>query len=137
MFHALVLAVKILHFALLSALQNKPFRAAIADTALLSSTEKVKAQISLYLVAKKRLKRNYIDESYLRSGEMREKKEAEKKRRWERKEGEEGALVRKMLTPHFRGNTRKNAILLRFITLYFVTWVYSVEIKTQTSLNML
>ena len=31
MFHALDLAAKILHFALLSALQNKPFRSAIAD----------------------------------------------------------------------------------------------------------
>ena len=64
MFHALDLAVKILHFALLSALQNKPFRSAISNTALLSSSEKVKAQISLYLVAKKWLKRNYISESY-------------------------------------------------------------------------
>ena len=64
MFHALNLAVKILHFALLSVLQNKPFRSAISDTALLSSSEKVKAQISLYLVAKKWLKCNYISESY-------------------------------------------------------------------------
>ena len=64
MFHALDLAVKILHFALLSTLQNKPFRSAISDTTLLSSSEKVKAQISLYLVAKKWLQRNYISESY-------------------------------------------------------------------------
>ena len=64
MFHALNLAVKILHFAILSAMQNKPFRSAIADTALLSSSEKVKAQIFLYFVAKKWLKRNYISESY-------------------------------------------------------------------------
>ena len=64
MFHALDLAAKILHFALLSALQNKPFRPAISDTALLSSSEKVKAQTSLYLVAKKWLKRNHISESY-------------------------------------------------------------------------
>ena len=78
MFHALDLAVKILHFSVLSALQNKPFRSAISDTALLSSSEKVKAQISLYLVAEKWLQRNYISESYLRIGEMREKKEAEK-----------------------------------------------------------
>ena len=59
MFHALDLAVKILHFALLSALQNYPFRAAIADTTLLSSSEKVKAQTSLYLIAKIWLKHNY------------------------------------------------------------------------------
>ena len=32
MFHALDLAVKILHFALLSAMQNKPFRSAISNT---------------------------------------------------------------------------------------------------------
>ena len=32
MFHALDLAVKILHFALLSALQNKPFRSAISNS---------------------------------------------------------------------------------------------------------
>ena len=31
MFHALDLAVKILHFAVLSALQNKPFRSAISN----------------------------------------------------------------------------------------------------------
>ena len=31
MFHALDLAVKILHFAVLSTLQNKPFRSAISD----------------------------------------------------------------------------------------------------------
>ena len=31
----------------------------------------------------------------------------------------------------------KSAILPRFIKLYFVTWLYSVEIKTQTSLNAL
>lgn len=42
MFHALVLAVKILHFAMLSTLQNKPFRSAIADTTLLSYSEKLK-----------------------------------------------------------------------------------------------
>ena len=59
MFHALDLAVKILHFALLSVLQNKPFRSAIADTTLLSSSEKVKAQASLYLIAEKWLKHNY------------------------------------------------------------------------------
>ena len=64
MFHALDLTVKILHFALLSAMQNKPFRSAISDTALLSSSEKVKARASLYLVAKIWLKRNYISESY-------------------------------------------------------------------------
>ena len=66
MFHALDLAVKILHFALLSVLQNKPFRSAIADTTLLSSSEKVKAQASLYLIAEIWLKRNYISESYSR-----------------------------------------------------------------------
>ena len=32
MFHALVLAVKILHFAMLSTLQNKPFRSAISNS---------------------------------------------------------------------------------------------------------
>ena len=64
MFHAHDLAVKILHFALLSVLQNKPFRSAIADTTLLSSSEKVKAQTFLYFVGKKWLKRNYISESY-------------------------------------------------------------------------
>ena len=31
------------------------------------------------------------------------------------------SLIRKMRTAHFRGDARKNAILLRFITLYFVT----------------
>ena len=64
MFHALDLAVKILHFAMLSTLQNKPFRSAIADTALLSSSEKINARASLYLIAKIWLKRNYISESY-------------------------------------------------------------------------
>ena len=32
MFHALDLAVKILHFAMLSVLQNKPFRSAISNS---------------------------------------------------------------------------------------------------------
>ena len=47
MFHALDLAVKILHFALLSALQNKPFRSAISNS------------VSPCFIAEKWIKHNY------------------------------------------------------------------------------
>ena len=47
MFHALVLAVKILHFALLFALQNYPFRAAISNTVFRRLFRKMIKRLSL------------------------------------------------------------------------------------------
>ena len=44
--------------------ENKPFRSAISNTALLSSSEKVKAQTSLYLIAKKWLNTIIIQAVY-------------------------------------------------------------------------
>ena len=47
MFHALDLAAKILHFAMLSVLQNKPFRSAIADVVFRRLFRKMFKRLSL------------------------------------------------------------------------------------------
>ena len=59
MFHALVLAVKILHFAILSVLQNKPFRSAISNSVFRRLFCKMFKRLALHVVAEKWLKRNY------------------------------------------------------------------------------
>ena len=56
-------------------------------------------------VAKKEL---YSWELLKKMREVKGSKKWEKRRRWERKEGEEGALVREMRTAHFRGNGVEN-----------------------------
>ena len=53
MFHALDLAVKILHFALLSALQNKPFRSAISDAVFRRLFCKMFKRLALHVLAEK------------------------------------------------------------------------------------
>ena len=53
MFHALDLTVKILHFAILSALQNKPFRSAISDAVFRRLFCKMIKRLALHVVAEK------------------------------------------------------------------------------------
>ena len=60
MFHALDLTVKILHFAILSVLQNKPFRSAILNAVFRRLFCQMIKRLALHVVAEKWLKRNYI-----------------------------------------------------------------------------
>ena len=83
MFHALDLTVKILHFAILSVLQNKPFRSAISNAVFRRLFCKICKRLALHIVAKKWLKRNYNMSS-------REKKSWE----WGRKQRESGRALR-------------------------------------------
>ena len=69
MFHALDLAVKILHFAMLSALQNYPFRSAISNSVFRRLFCKMFKRLSLYVVAKKWLKQDYIMNGREKEGE--------------------------------------------------------------------
>ena len=59
MFHALNLAVKILHFAILSVLQNKPFRSAISNSVFRRLFCKICKRLALRY-RREVAKRNYI-----------------------------------------------------------------------------
>ena len=69
MFHALNLAVKILHFAILSVLQNKPFRSAISNSVFRRLFRKMIKRLALHVVAEKWLKRTYIMNGREKEGE--------------------------------------------------------------------
>ena len=71
MFHALDLAVKILHFAMLSVLQNKPFRSAISNAVFRRLFCKMFKRLALHVGAKKWLKRTYIMNGREREGKKR------------------------------------------------------------------
>ena len=71
MFHALDLSVKILHFALLAAMQNKPFRSAISNSVFRRLFCKICKRLALHVVAKKWLKRTYIMNGREREGKKR------------------------------------------------------------------
>ena len=120
MFHALDLAVKILHFSVLSALQNKPFRSAIADVVFRRLFRKMFKCLSLPYSRKVAKTELYQRELLKKMREVKESKKREKKKRGERKEGKEGALVREMHTPHFRGNGVENAIFNALIRLFLM-----------------
>ena len=68
MFHALDLTVKILHFALLSAMQNKPFRSAISNAVFRRLFCKMIKRLALRY-SRKMAKRTYIMNGREKEGE--------------------------------------------------------------------